>query len=163
MSKQQLETQLEQAKKDRDLALAEANNEVDRLAKLVAEEKKPKPELRHLDYGVNSDGTMFLYAKRKGDIELFGAKQGSGVVVNKPFSGHTLLGNLGDDLKAIKPLEQWNSSDGACGNDIVMDCMRQGYVWLGTRGKADWFKIGVAEEIHRKLGQVILKAKQDKG
>jgi len=32
------ETKLKQAKKDRDLALAEANNEVDRLAKLVAEE-----------------------------------------------------------------------------------------------------------------------------
>ena len=49
MNKQELEHKLEQARNDRELATAEANKEVDRLKKLLAEAEKPK--LEHGDFG----------------------------------------------------------------------------------------------------------------
>ena len=72
----------------------------------LTEAKKPK--LRHLDYGTNPDKSLFLYANRNGVIELFGFKQGSGTPIYKAFNGHTLLGNLADDIAAhSEPLEEF--------------------------------------------------------
>ncbi len=105
------ETQLKQAKKDRDLALAEANNEVDRLAKLVAEEKRPKP-LEHGDYGTfngkparKNTARIVIKDSVYDHLGICGHTQDKGM--------YSILGNIFADLKAIaEPLEEYETGNG---------------------------------------------------
>ena len=102
-NKQEILNKLEQAKKDRDLVLAEANKEVDRLAKELAEAEKPV-KLRHGDYGfVGTDGILVTDGRNdeRQDYNNFG-------IVGEYLEAKGVLGNIFDDLKAIsKPLEEF--------------------------------------------------------
>jgi len=134
------ETKLAQAKKDRDLALAEANNEVDRLAKLVAEEKKPKP-LRHLDviYGIPSyeyKGGTYVAVEQSpltNMLDVFGVRDGIGFKNGKidkcNQTAYTYSGiNLADDLNAIaEPLESFYVND-VFGRAITFEIISDGKV-----------------------------------
>jgi len=109
MNKEEIQHKLAQARKDNDLAYAkyvEANNEVNRVVKQLAEPEKP--ELRHGDYGYtdsgNADGYARIVIKHGNDLMQVGKS-------NMPIGGcknqmsNTVLGNIFTDLAEIKPID----------------------------------------------------------
>ena len=101
------ETKLKQAETDRDCYLDRANEEIDRLAKLVAEEKEPK--LRHCDYGIGVDSFIHIAS----DTYWLGTRGDQKAGISKArneFFINDVIGNLADELKAIaEPLEEFET------------------------------------------------------
>ncbi|KKL49237.1 hypothetical protein LCGC14_2317520 [marine sediment metagenome] len=166
------ETKLKQAKKDRDLALAEANNEVDRLAKLVAEEKKPK--LRHGDYCQTSDKEhtyVALYSRKDiYDFEIWG-KNDYGIYVNgsikKDNTHYTPTGlSIFTDLKAIKPLANFKVKCSAYNESTEfyarIDANKRVSIEINDNGQWCWATLDELDKIILNLRGMQLKLNQDK-
>ena len=108
MDKQELEHKLEQARKDRELATAEVNKEVERLKKLLAEAEKPKP-LEHGDYGYRKGQPRLLsfdsYGNIKATCSTWDSCLASPINDNEQYA---ILGNIFKELKVMsEPLEEF--------------------------------------------------------
>jgi len=100
MNKQELEHKLEQARKDRLAADLTFENEIISLEKQLAEAEKPK--LRHGDYGYFfNDGSPRIVI----NSGVYDKHNKCGRIEDKHF--YNILGNIFDELQALKPLEEF--------------------------------------------------------
>lgn len=110
------ETKLEQAKEDRKITLLANNTEVDRLAKLVAEEAQTKMRVKHMDYGIGKHGELFTVRGDGIDAEVYDEDNNeldmALGITNGCYRYAKKRGNLADDLKAIKPIEEYRTGNG---------------------------------------------------
>ena len=115
----------------------ELQGEMERLEKKIAEEKKPK--LRTCDYGFDLDGNGFIKLR---DAFFYTAHGGRSCLSEREgFGVKTILGNLGDDLKAM----QEDVEEGEWSNFVIDTAgycvslrtqLKENAVWLySTDGK----------------------------
>ena len=112
MNKQELEHKLEQARKDRLAADLTFENEIISLEKQLAEAEKPKP--RHLDYGLTKSGKPCAIVQSQNGCGKMGPLRNVSEsyvyeceLTTDVWDIDTNLGNLADDLQALKPLEEF--------------------------------------------------------
>ena len=83
--------------------------------------KAEKPKLRHGDYGRDLDGFIYLEdnIRHKSIVHWLGDYGESGLSgrAAESFEGK-VIGNLADDLAALKPLEEFEMKDCTGGNDF---------------------------------------------
>ena len=112
MNKQELEHKLEQARKDRLAADLTFENEIISLEKQLAEAAKPKP--RHLNYGLTKSGKPCAIVQSQNGCGKMGPLRNVSEsyvyeceLTTDVWDIDTNLGNLADDLQALKPLEEF--------------------------------------------------------
>ena len=97
----------------------------------LAESEKPK--LRHGDYGRDLDGFIYLEdnIRHKSIVHWLGDYGESGLSgrAAESFEGK-VIGNLADDLAALKPLEEFEMKDCTGGNDFKARINCNGHVEL---------------------------------
>jgi len=95
--------------------------------------KAEKPKLRHGDYGRDLDGFIYLEdnIRHKSIVHWLGDYGESGLSgrAAESFEGK-VIGNLADDLAALKPLEEFEMKDCTGGNDFKARINCNGHVEL---------------------------------
>ncbi len=143
-----------------------AKNLIDAMLEAKAElEKAKKPELRHGDYGydTNGDACIYINVHMKGlreccDEHLWlNARGYVGIAV-------TILGNIFDDLKLnSKDLGEVRVEFDKKGNKVFMDLNVENKIWIhfcGYDQDGVYVPIDKAVDFHQKLGQIIATAKR---
>ena len=167
MEKTELEHKLEQAIKDR----MGINDNIEWLKAQLAEAEKPK--LRHGDVieWVGKDCTnkgVIVIQNRDCDGEDLSqfnlAKKTKGVITTKyptdKFIKHFNIIEQVDDLKALKPLENYTTKTTACGRSMRVAYDRNNHlISFGTAGHCGLLPIEDAEEYYRMFGRVLYTAK----
>ena len=170
MNKQELEHKLEQARKDRELATAEANKEVDRLKKLLAEAKKPTLRkgdvVEWVGQNCSNVGINVMYNNLGGDRLkqcniTDGVEGATGVSPSDKFIKHFNILEHVADLKAIEPLDSFEVRDG--GDELRVRLCAEGQIEFKIADMtATMDNIKTVHEIILKLRGLRLKLKQDK-
>ena len=129
--------------------------------------EEKKPELRHGDYGYNSDDANApVIQLRNGSDKKYVHAYGSGVMenlaANRPGAGmHTVLGNIFDDLKRIAEDLRILKYKGRQIGEIKIELENDDNVYFHICGSNQGFVLDEAQEIHQKLGQIIATALRD--
>ena len=166
MNKQELEHKLEQARKDRLAADLTFENEIISLEKQLAEAAKPKP--RHLNYGLTKSGKPCAIVQSQNGCGKMGPLRNVSEsyvyeceLTTDVWDIDTNLGNLADDLQALKPLEEFEIND-MFGKGIVFDVKGDTFR-INLLGDTYTFKINQLYEIILNLRCMEYKLKLEQG
>ena len=150
------ESRLEQARRDRQIAIDAADKEIESLLAEIEAEKEP--ELRHGDYGISRIGFPGMVVRERHGGTLRTADSDyifpNETVEENSFSPELLLGNVFDDLNAMQ-------------EDVTefgFDETRRAYRFNVEDGRhCIWLKDGLGAEIHidkKDIPTFILKLRQ---
>ena len=109
---------------------------LDLQAQLAESDEKPKP-LEHGDYGFDEDGEALLIHKQSSQEHPITSRDKKGCPCGRIMEDGThstrriaRLGNIFDDLAAIKPLDEFEMKDCTGGNDFKARINCNGHVEL---------------------------------